>query len=215
MLFVFGTRSKVFAGPPKRGVSCRACGHDEHATSGVLRWFHVFFVPVFPTRKQVAMQCVHCKKALVGAEVPERLRDELAAALFPARRVAPMFVGTLLAALLVLAVVAAGGAESKRQAEYLARPAAGDCYVVKLAGLGPTADAAHPFGILQAVSVADGQVRLRVANRAYSSGLAAVKALRRGPAADGMSFVDAPVTLPVADLPGLKARGTLYAVKRF
>ena len=214
MLFVFGTRGTTFAGPRKKGIPCRVCGQDEHVTSGALRYFHVFFVPIFPTKKQLAMQCVHCKKALVGDEIPERTRHEIAALVFPRRRTAPMFSGTIAAALLVLFVATVGKAESDRQASYLRSPAAGDCYVVTLAGIGRSTDAAHPYGILQAVSVTDGQVRLRVASHAFASGTGALKALRNGATAEGAFFAPATLALSVEELQRLKSSGAIYSVKR-
>jgi hypothetical protein len=109
-MIVFGTRGSVVQGPQRRGVPCASCGMDVHATYGVLRYFHVFWIPMFPTLKQPGMECVHCKKASVGKEIPERVRAEVAAQVFTRRRVLPLFAG-----LVVLALLAATAAYGSAQ----------------------------------------------------------------------------------------------------
>jgi len=213
-MIVFGTRGKAVAGPRRQGIVCSACGKDEHATYGILRYFHVFWIPMFPTLKQPAMECLHCKKALVGKEVPERVRKDIARLVFTRGRVVPMFSGLIVAALLVVPMAYAGMQESEKEAGFLRNPAVGDSYVVKLAGIVKGADSRHPYGVLQASGVAAGRLELRVGNYGYGSASGARKAIRAGEIARPDYFGAATIALSVEDLQRLKANGTIQSVKR-
>lgn len=213
-MIIFGTRGRMVPGPRKQGVPCDACGKEDHATYGILRYFHVFFIPVFPTSRQPAMECLHCKKALVGKEIPERTRADIARAVFTRGQVVPMFSGLIAGAVLFALVGVVGRQESERQAAYLRSPAAGDCYAVKLASFVKNADSKHPYGVMQVSSVAGGQVELRVGNFGYASGSGALKAIRKGETARADFFGAARATVPIEDLPRLESSGVIYAAKR-
>src|SRR6266496_1030346 len=125
-MIVFGTRGKGVPGPRKQGIVCANCGKEEHAMSGVLRYFHIFWIPIFPTMKQPVLECLNCKKVLTGKDVPERARRDIAEKVFTRGRVLPLFTG--LALVCVFAVFVAFGAaeQSKKEAAFLAAPAVGD-----------------------------------------------------------------------------------------
>ncbi len=214
MIFFFGTRGSVVTGPRKRGVPCSACGMDVHATYGVLRYFHVFFIPMFPTMKQAGMECVHCKKALVGKEIPERVRKDIEAMVFTKRRILPAFAGAILVGLLAVPIAYGAVQQDAREAEWLAGPAVGDCYVVKLAPFVKNADAKHPYGVLRVARVSSDRLELRIGTYAYSRPTAADRAIRRGEIGRPDYFAATPYTLAAADLPRLKQDRTIYSVRR-
>lgn len=213
-MIVFGTRGRIVKGPQKRGVPCGACGMDVHATFGVLRYFHVFWIPMFPTMRQPGMECLHCKKALVGKEIPERVRQDVAAAVFTRARVLPTFAGLALAALLAVPLAYGASQQSAREAEWLRSPAVGDCYVVKLAGLVKHPDPKHPYGVLRVASVSADRVELRVGGFAYSVASGADRAIRQGDLARADYFTPTPLTLATADLQRWKQDRTIQSVRR-
>ncbi len=213
-MIVFGTRGKVVAGPRKQGVVCASCGKEEHATYGVLRYFHVFWIPLFPTMKQPMMECLHCKKVLTGKEVPERVRRDVADKVFTRARVLPLFTG--LAAIGVFAAFAASGAaeESRREAAFLAAPAVGDTYVVKLARFAAGTDPKYPYGVLRVSSISGANLELQVGRFGYSGPTAAASAIRTGQIAAAQYFAAEPMTLPMRDLQPLKTQGAIHSVRR-
>ncbi len=213
-MIVFGTRGSVVTGPQKRGVPCAACGMDVHATSGVLRWFHVFWIPVFPTLKQPAMECLHCKKTLVGKEIPERVRKDVAATVFTRRRVLPTFAGAILLALLAGPLAYGVAQDRERQAEWLRAPAVGDCYVVRLAAFLKSPDAKHPYGILRVSQVMPDRLELRVSTYAYGAPTAADRAIRQRDIGRADYFAPTPIALAPADLLRLKQDGAIQSVRR-
>jgi len=213
-MIVFGTRGRVVKGPQKRGVPCAACGMDVHQTFGVLRYFHVFWIPMFPTVKQPAMECLHCKKALVGKELPERVRKDVAALLFTKQRVLPMFAGAILVGLLAIPVAYGSAQQTAREAAYLAAPAVGDCYVVRLAGFLKKPDPKHPYGVLRVVNISSDHLELRLGSFAYSQSRGADQAISRGEIARPDFFTQSPITLATAELQRLKQDHTIQAVRR-
>ncbi len=213
-MIVFGTRGRVVKGPQKRGVPCAACGMDVHQTFGVLRYFHVFWIPMFPTMKRPAMECLHCKKALVGKELPERVRKDVAATIFTKRRVLPMFAGAILVALLAIPVAYGSAQQTAREAGYLAAPAVGDCYVVRLAGFLKKPDPKHPYGVLRVVKISSDSLELRLGTFAYSQSRGADQAISRGEIARPDYFATSSITLATAELQLLKQARTIQAVRR-
>jgi len=213
-MIVFGTRGKVVPGQRKQGVVCPSCGKEEHGTYGVLRYFHVFWIPVFPTLKQPMLECAHCKKVLAGKEIPERTRREIAASVFTSGRVAPMFTGLGL----ILALVGFGSfqsaADARRAEAYLAAPAVGDLYVVKLARFAEGTEPRYPYGVLRVKAVAAGKLELELGRYGYTGSSGAEKAIRASKHREPDYFTAQPLFLPVPELAPLKAEGHIQAVKR-
>jgi hypothetical protein len=213
-MIVFGTRGKAIPGPRKQGVLCESCGKEEHATYGVLRYFHVFWIPIFPTMKQAVMECAHCKKVLRGKEVPERVRRDVAEKVFTRGRVFPMFSGLVILAILAMSVAWAGAEHSKQESAFLAAPAVGDLYVVKLARFAPGADPKYPYGVLRVASVAGSKLELQIGRYGYTQGSGADKAISSGQVRGTDYFAPGPVSLDAAELEPLHASGVIRSVKR-
>ena len=68
MIF-FGSRSREVVGDLIQGNLCPECGRAEHQSFGVQNYFHIYWIPVFPTSKTVGLVCTHCKKAQTGKEL--------------------------------------------------------------------------------------------------------------------------------------------------
>lgn len=213
-MIVFGTRGRAIPGPRKQGIVCESCGKEEHATFGVLRYFHVFWIPVFPTMKQLVLECTHCKKVLRGKEVPERVRRDIGEKIFTRGRVLPLFSGLAIVALLATSVAWAGAEQSKRESAFLAAPAVGDLYVVKLARFAPGADPKYPYGVLRVTNVAGTTLELQIGRYGYTQGSGADKAISSGQVRGADYFAPSPLSLEAAELEPLKASGVIRSVKR-
>jgi hypothetical protein len=213
-MIVFGTRGKAIPGPRKQGVMCESCGKDEQATYGVLRYFHVFWIPIFPTMKQAVMECTHCKKVLRGKEVPERVRRDVAEKVFTRWRVFPMFTGLAIIAVLASSAAWAGAEQSRRESAFLAAPAPGDLYVVKLARFAAGADPRYPYGVVRVASVSGTKLELHIGRYGYTQGSGADKAISSGQVRAAGYFAATPLTLDSQELQPLHASGVIRSVKR-
>lgn len=213
-MIVFGTRGKVLPGPRKQGIACAGCGKEEHATYGVLRYFHVFWIPIFPTAREPVLECAHCKKVLRGKEVPERVRKEIAEKVFTRGRMLPTFTGLVIFAVLVAFASFEGAERKKQEAAYLAQPAVGDVYVVKLARFASGYDPKFPWGVLRVAGVAGGIVELQLGKYGYERAAVADRAIRAGKHGAGDYFAPDKTTLPIQELEPLRSGGTIYSVRR-
>lgn len=47
-MIIYGTRGKVIQGTRINNMACKSCGNQSHNTFGVLRYFHIFWIPGLP-----------------------------------------------------------------------------------------------------------------------------------------------------------------------
>jgi len=73
-MIIFGTRSKVLNGSTAT-TDCNHCSSIETVRlSFVLRYFHIFWIPMFPISKTGISQCSHCKQVLYANQMPNALQ---------------------------------------------------------------------------------------------------------------------------------------------
>jgi hypothetical protein len=73
-MIIFGTRSKILKGNGTR-TNCSYCeSTDTVSLVFVLKYFHVFWIPMFPLSKTGVSQCSHCKQVLYNNQMPDHLK---------------------------------------------------------------------------------------------------------------------------------------------
>jgi len=107
-MIIFGTKSKVVQGHHVQGAECPDCGNRQFSSFGLLKYFHIFWIPFIPTSREAGMQCAHCKKMLVGKELPKPLKRDIKKAIFNGKNTAPMFAGLILFSALVVMIGISG-----------------------------------------------------------------------------------------------------------
>jgi hypothetical protein len=214
-MIVYGTRGKVIQGQQINNMACKACGNQSHSTFGVLRYFHIFWIPVFPTMQAPGTECLKCKQTLMGKDLPDQIRQNIKSAVFTRKSVLPAFAGLILFAIAVAFAGYAGHEESKKEAAYLEQPAVNDFYIVNLPKLFTKSDPAHPYGILKVNAISGSRLEVIVGNYAYNRAEGARKAITKRETAQGGYFAPEPFSLDAGDLKKFKADGSLYAIKRY
>jgi len=90
MLFFFGTRAtKVAQRQVKSNTTCPHCeSQNSFIATTYGRYFHFFWIPIFPLLKSTFLECSHCKKTYKENELPEQIQRALLKEneLNPARR---------------------------------------------------------------------------------------------------------------------------------
>lgn len=76
-MIIFGTRGTQVDGEPIENLTCPSCQHEGMQSSGVIRYFHVYWIPMFPTKKEPVLTCPHCKCCILGGEMEPEVRTEL------------------------------------------------------------------------------------------------------------------------------------------
>ncbi len=214
-MIIFGSRGKTIAGPDRQGGPvCGYCGKDRHATYGTIQYVHVFFIPVFPFSRQPVMQCLHCRKMLVGDEIDQPARGEIARQVFTPLQTATTFIGTILVALWVLLVFVQDCGSASKRADYLRNPAAGDYYVVRASAFGTAPEAKIGYAIMQVAAISGQKVQLHLGQARYADTTRARSALRAGETELSGYFDPAPIELPVDELQSLRSKGSIAAIER-
>jgi hypothetical protein len=213
-VIIYGWRGRAVSGPMKNDAACPACGKSPLRTAGVIRYFHVFWIPLFPYRRIEVLECASCGAARTGKDVPEPARSEIRRTVLGAGRMAPLFAGLVLVAGLIGFGAFSSGQRSEREAAWLAAPAVNDHYVVKLPDLFEKADRTYPYGVLEVAAVADGRVTVRVPNVAYDRASGANQAVSSGAVRKADYFAEETLDLELAELRDLKAKSAIHAVLR-
>lgn len=133
MIVFFGTRAKVIPSRTLEHMACENCGNRTLQPYTMYRYFHIFWVPCFPFKKQIATECTHCQNSWVNKEVTPATRAAIARENKSSNPPAYLFAGLALIALFVGYVVHSERAQDKATAKYFASPMVDDFYVVDYA----------------------------------------------------------------------------------
>ncbi|MBT8185580.1 MAG: zinc-ribbon domain-containing protein [Eudoraea sp.] len=75
-MIIFGLRASNIGSVKVDGSSCSYC--QNTGTQNITqfgRYFHVFWIPVFPLGKSTFSECVHCKKTMRKKEFTSELKN--------------------------------------------------------------------------------------------------------------------------------------------
>jgi hypothetical protein len=214
-MIIFGTRGKTIRGTQINNMACKSCGNQSHTTFGVLRYFHIFWIPVFPTRRMAGAECLHCKKTLLDKELPEQVRENIKNTVFTGKATLFAFTGLILIAVMSVFIGYGGYVESKRQAAYLEQPATNDFYIVNMPKFFPKADGVHPYGIMKVKNISGSRLEVIVGNYVFNRLDGAQKAITAHEVDRPGYFSGEPLFLEAGDLKKYKTSGALYTIKRY
>jgi len=122
MIF-FGSRGKAVSGQVVEGIQCPNCENQQFITFGIIRYFHLYWIPTFPTSKTVGIECTHCKRTLVDKELPPELAKKIKTTVFNKKNIIPMFSGLIIIACIILFGVYTVQQDSIQETTYIEQPA--------------------------------------------------------------------------------------------
>ncbi|TDG36460.1 zinc-ribbon domain-containing protein [Pedobacter changchengzhani] len=74
-MIIFGTRG-TYLKQQSNAFNCPNCGSvGTVRISFFAKYFHIFWIPIFPTTKIGITQCSHCKQALYANQLPIELQS--------------------------------------------------------------------------------------------------------------------------------------------
>lgn len=213
MIF-FGTKGKVITGDAVHGVQCPSCGNSQFLSFGILRYFHLYWIPTFPTSKKVGMECTHCKRALVDGEVPSHFVDQIKSSVFTTGNTFSMFSGLILIGLLAMGIAYTGQQQDTREATYIAQPAVNDFYVVDFRDIYAEADTEYPYGLMRVSNVSANGVEVQVGSMIYNMASGVRQDIRDGKVAADDYYESGTIFFDLAELQELKSSGAIHSVNR-
>ena len=100
-MIIFGSKNKLIQGDLLTSLECSTCGRTSYGSFGVLQYFHLYWIPVFPLSIKVGMECLHCQQALIDKQLPAAIRKKLKKSILKKKNTLPMLTGLILILCLV------------------------------------------------------------------------------------------------------------------
>jgi hypothetical protein len=167
MVVFFGIRAKRIAGNTLHYVACSTCGNQALRPQTVYSFVHIFWVPVFPYKREIATECMHCKSRMAGKEVPPSVHAAIKRENKSSKPPVYLFAG----AILVASIVAYAGLRSRSAehatADYMASPLINDYYVVDYSEFIELEEDEYLYGIFKVWSLEPDSIRFRVGTYGY------------------------------------------------
>ncbi|MFC6102363.1 hypothetical protein [Olivibacter domesticus] len=128
-MIIFGSRTNaVGQGTPT--YRCNYCGTEDSVfIQYFLRYFHVFWIPMFPYRTYGTSCCAHCRQVLSRREMSTELKSVVSSE--KPRPSIKYFSGLLLLVVGIIFIAIAIQTEIKQTETFLAKPQLGDVYGIK------------------------------------------------------------------------------------
>lgn len=213
MIF-FGSRGKTVSGQIVEGIDCPSCESKQFVTFGVIKYFHLYWIPTFPTSKTVGIECTHCRRTLIDKDLPAELSEEIKATVFKKKNVLPLFSGLIIIACLVLFGVYSVHKDKLQEAAYIEQPLADDFYIVNYTKIFPDADQKYKYGLMRIKEVNSGRVEFQVSKIAYNKVSGARKDIRNRKASSDDYYDIEPYYMTVESLPQMRESGAIYSIER-
>lgn len=134
-MIIFGLRSGNAKQKENNLSDCAHCGASQSVQLHFLvRYFHIFWIPLIPLYKTGVSQCNHCKQVLDKAKMPPHLLAAYTTARKKAKTPLRYYSWLILVSLFAVFAVFAVFTESKDTQAWLQQPQAGDVYEMKKDG---------------------------------------------------------------------------------
>ncbi len=215
MIF-FGSKGKQVPGQLVEGIQCTNCENNKFVSFGIMKYFHVYWIPAFMTSKQVGIECTQCKTTHIGEEVPDELVKQLKPTLFTKGRTLPMFSGLILAALLIVGMVPLVKNAIELEKSYISQPVVHDIYSVDFRKIFPDSedDEGYKYGVMRIVDIDGSQVSLQISEYSYNRRKGIRKAIRKGKA-DKDDFYSSHIeVVTLAEINDWYKQGAIFDVER-
>lgn len=127
-MIVYGWNSKVLKESPFPNQACASCNsEDAHVVVSASYW-HVFWIPIFPYKKQLTIVCGNCSLETKPKHVSEEVRQFAKKLKSTVKFPFYMFSGIGLIAVLIAVFAFMGFQDNQKMEGYLENPQANDIY---------------------------------------------------------------------------------------
>ncbi len=135
-MIIFGLRSGKFEAVAAPTGDCSYCqGRGTVDLYFSKRYFHIFWIPIFPVGTVGISECSHCKQSLRKEQMAPTVQNAYTDARRAFKTSPKYFAGLILAALFVGAATIAAFMGLSNSKTYIQAPRAGDVYEVKENGI--------------------------------------------------------------------------------
>jgi zinc-ribbon family len=133
-MIIYGHKATKTGHQSLFGTKCSNCNtKDSIEMYTFSRYFHIFWIPIFPYRKEAVTQCNHCKQVLNKKQFSADLLSLYDEMKMNIKTPYWQFIGIGLFAVLIIAITFSIKEDNKRDTAYLMAPKVGDIYEIKIA----------------------------------------------------------------------------------
>ncbi len=196
-MIIFGTKTKGISSTPVES-SCESCNQSQQLVHIFQKYFHIFWIPVFPLTKQTILECQHCKKTVLEKEMSSQQKSISQPKRSAAKTPAYMFAGSVLIACLIGWPIYSSDQEKARTQTYVSAPAAMDIAVIEASK--------NQFQILKLLSVQNNMISFQIGNYVYKSLYSAKKAIRKNMIGENDYFSTKLLEMPATKYKEIKVK---------
>ena len=123
-MIIYGWNNRIIKEAPVDKISCPNCQNDKMHVRIFGFYVHIFWIPMFPYKKDIVLQCDQCQMGVGGGELEDTMKKLKKSVGFPKY----MFLGTVLLLTLIAYLVIDAHLDDKKELSYLVNPQVGDVY---------------------------------------------------------------------------------------
>ena len=101
-MLIWGIRTKIINGQEMQSIKCPSCGKSDFAVAGVIRYIHLFWIPLFVVSKKLTFPCRQCGITLTKNELDSDFIGMEKKRIFTPGKTLPLNFGLLLTGVVVL-----------------------------------------------------------------------------------------------------------------
>ena len=203
-MIIYGNKATKTGHQSLFGTKCSNCDtKDSLEMYTFSRYFHIFWIPVFPYKKEAVTQCNNCKQILNKKEFSSALLSQYEEMKVSSKTPYWQYIGLAVFGVLIFSIVYSIREDDKRDKAYLAAPKTGDIYEIK------TIDGAYTLYKVSEVTADSVYVLFNQYQSNKQSGLSESKMTAAS------SFIqEDPMPIAKKDLAAMKEKGEIQGVNR-
>ena len=168
VMIIFGIREKKHTCEAVINVVCKNCGHTQHVSFGISRYFHMFWVPLMVTSRQVGLRCSNCSKVSVNDDIPLEEQQRIRKNIFTPLRTLPLYFGSFLLIAILSLLYFAHLDNEKEELARIQSPRVHDVYSTDLSAMFPDQEfGEYRLGAMRILSVTDEGVLLVISKESF------------------------------------------------
>jgi hypothetical protein len=211
---IFGIRGKTVKGPIITMKPCSSCDCCTFLAHGVLKYFHLYWIPMFIISKKVGVQCTQCNQGLTHAQIPKIVSNKIKHTIFNKKNTTPFFAGPIILFALIMFIVISIQLGKINETKYLNNPMVNDIYIVDLNKINRSTGEQHQYGAMRVLNIFLAKVEFQVSASGHNSSSEVSDDIRSQQASEYTYYDSKLLYLSKEQLPEMKTSNAILSIKR-
>ena len=211
---IFGIKEKTVQGPIMNIGACPFCDCSQFLTHGLLKYLHLYWVPMFIVSKKVGMQCTQCNQNLIHKNIPSVISNKIKNAIFNKKNTMPLFSGPIILFALVIYIAIDVKLENINQTKYINNPMIDDIYIVNLHGVDTNIDEKYNYGALRVINIFLERIEFQVSSSGHEDSSGVRADIKSKKTSEYTYYNSKPLYIAKEQLPLMKKSNAILSIKR-